>query len=91
MGRKPDPARIVDEWRVYSYWATEYEEEHGATLRDARIEALCWFFARCAAQARRRPGDAWWARHALWALQRLDQLGYAFPEVDGWDAGRMVA
>lgn len=80
------------EWRVYSYWATAYEVEHGGvSLRDARIEALCWFLARCvrAAPCLDRSG-AWWSEHALWAVQRLDALGYEFPDVDA-PSWRMVA
>lgn len=60
-------------------------------LLNLRVERLCRFLELAVHQARRNPNSAWWRRHVVWTLRRLEQLGYSFPEVDPSPFGHRIA
>lgn len=59
--------------------------EHAAWAdrRTVRIDRLCTFLRHTVAMADHENDAAgWYSQHVVWAIRRLSQLGYEFPECD---------
>jgi hypothetical protein len=57
--------------------------EEWQALRVERIDRLSMFLHRACAEAHRENDThGWWSRHVVWAIHRLEQLDYRFPEVE---------
>lgn len=50
--------------------------------RHDRIDRLAAFLDHAARHARHHDPTGWYGQHVVWALARLERLGYSFPEVD---------
>jgi hypothetical protein len=61
-------------------WATRYHD----AIRHRRVAALLHFthYAARMAQHHETDGRGWYGRHVCWAIGRLVQLGYTFPETE---------
>jgi hypothetical protein len=61
-------------------WASRYHD----AIRHRRIAALLHFvhYAARMAQQHETDGHGWYGQHVCWAIGRLVQLGYTFPETE---------
>jgi hypothetical protein len=63
-----------------AYWRDRYHD----LIRGRRIDELLHFAHYAARMARQHEtdGHGWYGRHVVWAISRLVQLGYTFPETE---------
>jgi hypothetical protein len=71
--------------------ATPLPLEEWQRIRRDRIDRLAAFLAYAVRMARLSPNPSWWSRHAIWAIQHLEQLDYRFPECDPLPIERRAA
>jgi hypothetical protein len=61
-----------------------YLSLHLNTIRNRRINELLRFarYAARMAQQHETDGHGWYGQHVVWAIGRLCELGYSFPETE---------
>lgn len=69
--------------RMPSYLKPSSLYNHETQIRTDRINRLTTLLADLIPNARNETiSTGWYSRHVVWTIQRLEHLGYPFPEVD---------